>query len=77
MYIVHLKLTLSTTRAGWAVVEPVLDRHSVESEVRAYTDSRTERSMVVKKERLGKTQQTLPYAYINVCKHQLVLLPLN
>ena len=29
------------------MVEPVLDRHSVESDVRAYTDARTERSMVV------------------------------
>ena len=29
------------------MLEPVLDRHSVESDVRAYTDARTERSMVV------------------------------
>ena len=33
--------------SGWVVQELVLDRHSVEREVRLYIDTRTERSMVV------------------------------
>ena len=32
---------------GWIVLELVLDRHSVERVVRAYTAARTERSMLV------------------------------